>query len=171
MSTKRAPKDEKTTTAKEAKTSSTTHTPTSSSPSSPASIGHQSVNKALDDTKDNINRSIEEAGKNISRNTNYQMQTIQAFEEIMDSYLQYQKEIVSSLQSIWSPYIENAYNVFYTFYPSPQMISKLYVNTVNGFVDNLMAMIKLANSVMYSNFDTYKAVVEQQTKETKSFHE
>src|SRR5690242_20128453 len=102
MSTKRAPKDEKTTTAKEAKTSSTTHTPTSSSPSSPASIGHQSVNKALDDTKDNINRSIEEAGKNISRNTNYQMQTIQAFEEIMDSYLQYQKEIVSSLQSIWS---------------------------------------------------------------------
>jgi hypothetical protein len=166
MSTKRAPKDEKTTTAKEAKTSSATHTPTSSSPS----IGHQSVNKALDDTKDNINKSIEEAGKNISRNTNYQMQTIQAFAEIMDSYLQSQKEIISSLQSIWSPYIENAYTVFYTFYPSPQRISELYVNTVNGFVDNLMAMIKLANSSMYSNFDTYKAVVEQQTK-VRAFHE
>jgi hypothetical protein len=161
MSIKRAPKDEKTTTAKEAKTSSTTHTPTSSPPSSPASIveeQHQSVNKALDDTKDNINRSIEEAGKNISRNTNsvkdYQMQTIQAFGEIMDSYLHSQKEIISSLQSIWSPYVENAYKMFYTFYPSPQRINEIYINTVNGFVDNLMAMIKLANSVMYSNFDT-----------------
>ena len=161
MSAKRAPKADKTSTADEATTSPTTQPPTSSPPSSPASIldeQQQSVNKALDDTKDNINRSIEEAGKNISRNTNSikdsQMQTIQAFGEIMDSYLQSQKEIISSLQSIWSPYVENAYKMFYTFYPSPQRISELYVNTVNGFVDNLMAMIKLANSVMYSNFDT-----------------
>jgi hypothetical protein len=84
---------------------------------------HQSVNKALDDTKDNINRSIEEAGKNIPRNTNsikdYQMQTIQVFGEIMDSYLQSQKEIISS------PYIENAYKVFYTLYCSPQRIIEI----------------------------------------------
>jgi hypothetical protein len=164
MSAKRAPKGEKTTTANDATTSPTAHTLHSSPSSSPASTSEEqhSVNKALDNTKDNINRSIEEAGKNSIKD--YQMQTIQAFGEIMDIYLQSQKEIFSSIQSTWFPYIENAYKVFYTFYYSPQRISEIYVNAVNGFADNLIAMIKLTNSIMYSNFDTYKAVVEQQTK-------
>jgi hypothetical protein len=53
------------------------------------------------------------------------------------------------------------------FIPLPRGSVKS-MQTVSGFVDNLMAMIKLANSIMYSSFDTYKAVVEQQTKGIRS---
>ena len=178
MSAKKASKDEKTNT-------NTGETGTSSNilPSSPSSSTasmleeqHQSINKALDDTKDGINRSIEEAGKNISRNNaqaikDYQLQTIQAFGKIMDSYLQSQKEMINSFQSTWSPYIENAYKAFYTFHPSPQRISEIYINTINSFANNLVAMTKLVNDAMYSSFDTYRAVIEKQTKEMRSFHE
>ena len=178
MSAKKVSKNEKpnTTTSETATSSNTLPLSPPSSPGSTLGEQHQSANKALDETKDIINQSIEETGKIISRNDtqsikDYQVQTIQAFREIMDNYLQPQKEMVDLLQSTWSTYIENAYKVFYTFYPSSQRMSEIYVNTVNGFANNLIAMIKLVNNAMYSSFDSYKAVIELQTKEMRSFNE
>lgn len=141
MSAKKVSKDK--TNATTGGTAASSNTP-DSTPASPASMieeQHQSGNKALDETKDLINRSIEEAGKGIPRNTqsikDYQEQTIQAFGEIMGSYLQSQKEIINSLQSTWSPYIENTYKMFYTFYPSHQRMSEIYVNTMSHFADSI----------------------------------
>jgi hypothetical protein len=169
MSAKKVSKGEKTNTTT-GETAASSNTP-NSKPSSPASMiekQHQSGNKALDETKDLINRSIEEAGKGISHNTqstkDYQEQTIQAFGEIIDSYLQSQKEIINSLQSTWSPYIENMYKMSYTFYPSHQRMSEIYVNTMSSFADNILAIIKLVNNVIYSNFDIYKTLTTQRAK-------
>jgi hypothetical protein len=166
MSAKKVSKD-KTNATSGTTTSSNTPDSTPASPTSMIEEQHQSGNKALDETKDLINRSIEEAGKGIPRNTqsikDYQEQTIQAFGEIMDSYLQSQKEIINSLHSTWSPYIENAYKMFYTS-PSSKRMSEIYVNTMSHFADNILAMIKLVNNVIYSNFDIYKTLTTQQTK-------
>jgi len=53
------------------------------------------VNRALDDTRDNIRRSIDEARSQIPRYTqsvnDYQEQTIQASREIAENYIESQK--------------------------------------------------------------------------------
>ncbi|MFY9869755.1 MAG: hypothetical protein WAK17_08565, partial [Candidatus Nitrosopolaris sp.] len=111
MSTKKGSQDNITT--KEA----TTSTPISS-PKSFLAEQHQSVNETLDETKNNINRTIEELGRDIPRKTqvinDYQEHTIQILTEIANSYLQSQKEIINSLQSAWTPHIENAYGSLLT---------------------------------------------------------
>ena len=99
----------------------------------------------------------------------YQVQTIQAFGEIMENYLQSQKEMVNLLQPTRSSYIENAYKVFYTFYPSQQRMGEIYVNTVSSFANNLIATIKLVNNAMYSSFDTYKALIKSKQKKLEAF--
>ena len=72
---------------------------------------NESVNRALDQTKDNINRSIEESRKQIPQYNNivnnYQEQTLQAVKEISENYIESQKSIINSFQSAWRPYQQN----------------------------------------------------------------
>src|ERR671938_2161614 len=92
------------------------------------------VNRALDETKDNIRRSIDEARKEIPRYTQaaneYQEQTIQAAREIADNYIESQKEVINSLQSAWIPHIERANKTFTSNWMSPRYLTEIYVNMV-----------------------------------------
>src|SRR5437763_7916110 len=102
MSSKKAERRDETTTAELGETVSTRE--------DSAHYKRATVNRALDETKDNIRRSIDEARKEIPRYTQaaneYQEQTIQAAREIADRYVESQKEIINSLQSAWLPQIE-----------------------------------------------------------------
>src|SRR5918912_3185000 len=73
-------------------------------------VQQHSVNRALDETKNNIRRATDEARKDIPRYTQaaneYQEQTIQTAREIADNFLESQKEIINSLQSAWLPQID-----------------------------------------------------------------
>ncbi|HET7390275.1 MAG TPA: hypothetical protein VFJ51_05580, partial [Nitrososphaeraceae archaeon] len=84
------------------------------------------VNRALDETKDNIKRSIDEARKEIPRYTQaaneYQEQTIQAARELADNYVESQKEIINSLQSAWIPQLDKANKVFTLNWMSPRYL-------------------------------------------------
>src|SRR5919108_6435825 len=68
---------------------------------------HQAINKALDETKNNIKRTTDEARKDIPHYTQivneYQEETIQAARQIADHYLESQREIINSIQSAWLP--------------------------------------------------------------------
>jgi hypothetical protein len=56
------------------------------------------------ETRENITKSVDETKRGIPRNTqainDYQEHTLQASKEIIDSYLESQKEIVNAVQSI-----------------------------------------------------------------------
>src|ERR1041385_4725922 len=71
---------------------------------------HHAINRALDQTKDNIKRSTDETRREIPRYTQavneYQEQTIQASREIADNYIESQKQIINSLQSAWVPFAD-----------------------------------------------------------------
>jgi S-ribosylhomocysteine lyase LuxS involved in autoinducer biosynthesis len=58
---------------------------------------HHSVDRALDETRDNIRRTIEEARREIPRHTqafnDYQEHSLQTAREVTDRYLENQKEI------------------------------------------------------------------------------
>src|SRR5437588_12861104 len=69
----------------------------------------RSFNIALDQTKDNIRRATDQAGRDIPHFTQavneYQEQTIQAGREIAENYVEAQKEIINSIQLAWLPKI------------------------------------------------------------------
>jgi hypothetical protein len=94
----------------------------------------------------------------------YQEHTIQILTEIADSYLQSQKEIITSFQSAWTPYIENAYGMFYAFCPSPRKVSEIYTRVVSNFVDNLITITKVVNNAIFANLESTKILLQHRTE-------
>jgi multidrug resistance efflux pump len=66
---------------------------------------NKSVYRALDQTKDNVNRSIQQSRNQIPQYNNivndYQEQTLQAVKEITENFIESQKTIIRSIQSSW----------------------------------------------------------------------
>lgn len=123
------------------------------------------ANRVLDEAKDNIRRCIDEARKEVPRYTqavnDYQEQTIQAVNEIADNYIESQKEIINSLQSTWwIPYVENIYEV-YSNWLAPRRVAEMYINTVSNFAGNIIAVIRLANNMMFANMEAFKTSMQQ----------
>jgi bacterioferritin (cytochrome b1) len=157
MSSKKAERRDETTTAEIGETVSTReHSP---------EYQRATVNRALDETKDNIRKSIDEARKEIPRYTqaanDYQEQTIQAAREIADNYIESQKEIINSLQSAWLSHIEATNRLFTTRLVSPRNATEIYANMVSRSADNIIAATKLVNNMMFANMDMFKALMQQ----------
>jgi hypothetical protein len=150
-----------------------TNTKTTTSSSSSQVQQQQAVNKALDETKDNIRRATDEARKDIPRYTQavneYQEQTIQVTIEIADNYLESQKEIINSFQSAWVPAIERAYAVFWNYWMSPRMLTDIYARTVSSIADNTIAAIRLVNNNVFSNLDAFKTSIQNTRDNLKEF--
>ena len=125
----------------------------------------QSLNRALDQTRDNIKRSTDEARREIPRYTqavnDYQEQTIQASREIADNYIESQKQIINSLQSAWVPQIEEANKVFTSNWISPRYLIEIYANMVSNFADNMIAATRLVNNIIFANLDAFKTSMQQ----------
>jgi hypothetical protein len=134
---------------------------------------HHLVDKALDETRDNIRRTTDEARRDIPRNTqalnDYQEQAIQATREITDSYLESQKEIIKSFQSTWVPYVENSYGVFWNNWVSPRRAAEIYTRTVSNFADNVISTTRLANNAMFANIEAFKTFVQREKDDVKEF--
>jgi hypothetical protein len=132
----------------------------------------QLVNRVLDQTKDNIRKTTDEARSQIPRYTqavnDYQEQIIQAAREIADNYLDSQKEIINSFQSAWIPQIENANRVFWSnWMMSPRQITELYANIVSSFANNMIAATNLANNMIFGNMEAFKTSIQQAKDNTR----
>ena len=134
---------------------------------------NHAVDKAFDETRDNIRKTVDEARREIPRNTqainDYQEHTLQSSKEIADSYLESQKEIIRSFQSTWAPYIENMYNAFWNNWASPHRAAEIYARTVSNFADNVMATSRIANNTLFANIGAYKAFVQREKDDVKEF--
>ncbi|MFL6359689.1 MAG: hypothetical protein ACJ72V_10165, partial [Nitrososphaeraceae archaeon] len=66
----------------------------------------QAVTKALDESKDNIKKTTNEARREIPRFTDaitdYQENTVQAIREIADTYIESQKDVIVNSFQLWS---------------------------------------------------------------------
>jgi vacuolar-type H+-ATPase subunit H len=125
----------------------------------------QAVYKTLDETRDEIRRSVSEARKEIPRVTEamseYQQKTIEAAREIADNYIESQKEIINSVQSAWSPLLENFNRTNWNTVFSPGRVSEIYANIVSSYAENLVTATKLANNVMFANMETFRTSIQQ----------
>jgi hypothetical protein len=133
----------------------------------------QAVNKAIDETKDNIRKATDEARKDIPRYTQaineYQEQTIQVTIEIADYYVESQKEIINSFQSAWVPAIERIYAAFWNYWMSPRMLTDIYARTVSSIADNTIATTRLANNAVFSNLEVFRTSIQITRHNLKEF--
>jgi hypothetical protein len=154
-------------------TTVTTSQSQSQSPSQTSEQQQQAVNKALQETKDNIRKTSDEARNQIPRYTqavnDYQEQTIQATREIADNYLDSQKEIINSFQSAWIPQLENANRVFWSNWISPRHFTETYARIVSSFADNTIAATRLVNNTIFANMDAFKTSMQHAKENAKEF--
>jgi hypothetical protein len=133
----------------------------------------QAINKALDETKNNIRRTTDEARKDIPRYTQivneYQEETIQAAKQIADNYLESQREIINSLQSALVPQIETANRVVSSNWTSPRNVTEHYARLVSAFTDNTIAITKLVNNAILANLEAFKTSVQTARDNVKEF--
>jgi vacuolar-type H+-ATPase subunit H len=151
-------------------------TTTSTSTTSPTEHNaqyRQTVNRALDETKDNIRRSTDEARREIPRYTQavneYQEQTIQAAREIADNYIESQREIINSLQSACLPQIEAANKLFTASVVSPRHVVDNYARVVSNVADNTVTATRLINNTIFANMEAFKTCVQNARDNVKEF--
>ena len=117
----------------------------------------QAVNKALDETRDNIKKTTNEARKEIPRYTqivnDYQENTIQAIREITDNYVESQKDILANSLQMWSNWTV-----------SPRQLAENYGKIVSSYADNAVAATRVINNSLFANLDSVNTSV-QHTKE------
>jgi hypothetical protein len=150
-----------------------TQTATSSSSSQIKQQQQQAVDKAIDETKDNIRRAADEARKDIPRYTQavneYHEHTIQVTVEMTNYYLESQKEIINSFQSAWVPAIERTYAAFWNYWMSPRTLTDIYARTVSNIADNTIATTRLVNNAIFSNLEVFKTSIHVTRYNLKEF--
>ena len=133
----------------------------------------QAINKALDETKNNIRRTTDEARKDIPHYTQivneYQEETIQAARQMADNYLESQREIINSFQSALVPQIDAANRAVTSNWTSPRNVNEHYARLVSAFADNTIAVTKLVNNAMFANLDAFKRSVQNARDNVKEF--
>jgi len=104
----------------------------------------QAITKALDESKDNIKKTTNEARREIPRYTDfvsdYQENTVQAIREVADSYIESQKDIIVNSLQLWSNWMI-----------SPRQIAEDYSNAVSTLADNAISATRLANNAISAN--------------------
>ena len=117
----------------------------------------QAVTKVIDETRDNIKKTTNEARKEIPRYTqivnDYQENTIQAIREITDNFVDSQKDIIVNSFRLWSDWIT-----------SPRQVAENYGKIVSSFADNAVAATRVLNNTVFANLDSVNTSV-QHTKE------
>jgi hypothetical protein len=155
----------------ERKEETTVTTSQSQSPSQTSEQQQQAVNRALQETKDNIRKTSDEARNQIPRYTqavnDYQEQTIQATREIADNYIDSQKEIINSFQSALIPQLENANRVLWSNWVSPRHFTETYARIVSSFADNTIAATRLANNAIFANMEAFKTSMQHAKENAK----
>src|SRR4051794_7506820 len=131
---------------------------------------NESVSRSLDQTKDNINRSIEESKNQIPHYNNivnsYQEQTLQSVKEITENFIESQKTIIRSIQSAWGPYQQN-FNTSINTWNSPEAVAHAYSRFVSNVADNTVTYLRTTNNLVFASLDAYKTTMQHAKENTK----
>ena len=135
----------------------------------------QSLNQVLDETKRNIEKNTDEARLQIPRYTQtvneLQEQVIQTSKDIADHYLEYQREVINSVQSIFAPYVENTNSNLWNNQEYFRKIPEIYSNITSNFAQNTMDVNRMFNELVFANVDAFKTVANNAKEYSKHLAE
>ena len=120
----------------------------------------QAITKALDESKDNIRKTTNEARREIPRYTDvvsdYQENTVQSIREVADSYIESQKDIIVNSYQLWSNWMI-----------SPRQIAEEYSNAVSNLADNAISATRLVNNAISANLQVFNTSVQTAKENAK----
>ena len=123
-----------------------------------------SINRSLDQTKDNINRSIAESQSQIPKYNSivnsYQEQALQTAREIAENFIESQKTIINSIQSAWRPFSQNLNTSMNNTY-NPQAAANAYSRFVSTVADNTVTALRNTNNLIFSSLDAWRSKLQQ----------
>ena len=121
--------------------------------------------KALDESKENIRHGINEAKAEIPRFTqivkDFQETAIESTKEISDAFIESQRQVISSLQSLWIPSLVDAYGSIWNYWTLQPIISDIYVHMVRITADNMIAATRFANNIIFTNIEAAMSFMPQ----------
>jgi hypothetical protein len=143
-----------------------------------------SINKALDEARDNIKKTATDAKKDISayaeQFTTLQERAIDSARDIAEEYIEFQREIINSFnQFVWtSPYMENVENKTPTAYPEVFSLprTEVYTNTIKmvhvytrTVVDNYITTTRLANKAAFTHAELINTSLQQVSNHAREY--
>jgi hypothetical protein len=136
--------------------------------------GEHAIENILDETKDNIRLTARTAAKELPQYTrmigDIQEESVKVMREVLDGYIESQKEIISIYQSVWTPYLENANSRFWNYWwISPKGFAETYGTVVNSFADNVVSATRLTNNAISTNIGLASTVLQQTKDNSKEF--
>ena len=134
----------------------------------------EAVNRAFDQTRNNVKKTIYEAQKDISdyaqQFASMQEKAFSITGEIADNYIASQKELFNSFnQTIWTQYAENVANrasdsgVF-----SPSRVD-VYTSNVSNIVDHFVTATRLVNKTIFANAGLITSSLQQLSNNAMEF--
>jgi hypothetical protein len=132
----------------------------------------RSVNRALEETKDNVRKSIDEAKSQIPQYTNvvknYQEQVLESTREMVVDYIEAQKRVIDAYfnSAVWIPYAENNYRMYSQWF-SPKIPVEIYARTVSNVADNIAASTRITNNIVFGNIDLFGNAFERAQQNTR----
>ena len=135
----------------------------------------QAIQNILDETKNNIRLSTRTATKELPQSTRkigeIQEETVKTMREVLEGYIESQKEIVGIYQSVWTPFLENADSRFRNYWSVfPKGFAETYGTIVNNFVDNLISVTRLTNNAIDANTGFFSIVLQQFRYNSEDFY-
>jgi hypothetical protein len=125
----------------------------------------EAIVDAFDEAKGNTERAVKEAKKEIPRYreaiNKYQEKRLEATREIVENYIDSQKEIFNLFQqSAWASRLGgNEYGSFWlNWMPTiTKGMTQTNASMVSGYLDSIFAATKLTNNLISANMEGYKA--------------
>jgi hypothetical protein len=133
------------------------------------------INRSIDETKGNIRRAIDEVRKETPRYSqtvaDFQNETADATREIADNFLESQKEVISSMQSAWTPLAErtggsnnNNWMMMGMMQPwwswmgiSPRDMADIYARSISAMTDSVAAGTRMTTNMMFAGIEATRA--------------
>ena len=135
---------------------------------------HQATIRSIDETKNNIHQAIQELRSETPRYsqaiTDFQNQTADATREIADNFLDSQKEVINSFQSVWTPVAQRTTTTNImgaTPFFSPQQIADVYARTIGAMTEAFVASTRMANNVLFAGLDATRATTNYARQNAK----
>ena len=140
------------------------------------------INKVLDETRDNIKKTANEAKKDIStyaeQFTALQERAIDTARDIIEGYIELQREIINSFnQFVWAN-LENVENRTTTAIPEVFSLQRTeaYTNTIkivqiysSTVVDNYITTTRLANKAVFTHAELVNTSLQQVSNNAREY--
>lgn len=124
----------------------------------------ENINITLDETKSSVHKTTEEAKKQVPQFTKamneYQAESIEATRDIAENFLESQKQVINSYQSLWVPYMENVQTTYWSYWTSPNRMTENYTRAVSNITDSTIAATRLANNFMFASMESWKTTMQ-----------